>query len=307
MNYQIYKFDFQSAVHLGDGGLTRGKNTLCADTIFSALCHEAIKADQLEVLLESVRNNALRISDGLPYISNTYYIPKPLVQLSIERNGDSKAKKSLKKLEYIPVDKLDLYLAGKLDVDSERKKFTDGFGKAELMEKAAIHEMTDSEPYAVSTFTYKKNSGFYLIVGAEKPEIQDLISELLESLSYGGIGGKKSAGYGRFVLRMGKMDSYWEHRLSLEKYSTYCTLATCLPKQEELERSLEDSRYRLIKRSGFIDSDCYAPTYRKKKDSYLLAAGSSFRNQFDGELLEVSCGGQHPVYRYVKSLLVGVK
>lgn len=307
MNYQIYKFDFQSAVHFGDGGLTKGKNTLCADTIFSALCQEAVKAGKLEILLKGFQDNAIRISDGLPYIDDTYYIPKPLVKLSIEHNGDSKEKKSLKKLEYVPINQLNLYLTGQMDINEERQKFENGFGKAELIEKAAIHEMEDSEPYAVATFTYEANSGLYLLVGTETEELQLLISELLESLSYVGIGGKRSSGYGRFVLRIGKMDSPWKDRLSLSHYNIYCSLSACLPKKAEMEISLEKARYRVIKRSGFIDSDHYAETFRKKSDSYLLASGSSFQHEFEGELLEVSLGGRHPVYRYAKSLLMGVK
>ncbi|MDY5496680.1 MAG: type III-A CRISPR-associated RAMP protein Csm4 [Anaerobutyricum sp.] len=307
MNYNIYKLTFQSAVHFGDGGLTKGRSTLYADTIFSALCQEALKIGCLETLIEKTRKNCLRISDGLPYIGDTYYIPKPLVSLTIEKNGDSKEKKELKKLEYIPEDQLDLYLKGEMDIRKERKKFSEQFGKPFLVEKAAVHETKDSEPYAVSTFTFGKNSGLYVIVGTEEEDVEFLISGLFDSLGYEGIGGKRSAGYGKFTAKVGKMESRWKERLVTGEYERYCSLSTCIPREDEMEKSLENSRYRLVKRSGFVDSDHYAQSFRKKKDSYLLMAGSSFENKFDGELLDVSIDGKHPVYRYAKSLLMGVK
>ena len=43
MNYQAYKLKFQGAVHLGKNRLENGEFVFCADTLFSALCHEALK------------------------------------------------------------------------------------------------------------------------------------------------------------------------------------------------------------------------------------------------------------------------
>ena len=83
-------------------------------------------------------------------------------------------------------------------------------------------------------------------------------------------------------------------------------LSTALPRDEELEKSLEGATYLLEKRSGFVSSDKYADEQRKKKDMYVFMAGSYFVNCFDGDIYDVSEGGSHPVYRYAKPMFMGV-
>ena len=46
MEYMIYKLHFTTAVHFGQGTLADTGHRLMADTIFSALCHEAAKEDE---------------------------------------------------------------------------------------------------------------------------------------------------------------------------------------------------------------------------------------------------------------------
>ena len=43
MEYKIYKLQFTTGVHLGKRSLEDAGYTLCADTIFSAMCHEFVK------------------------------------------------------------------------------------------------------------------------------------------------------------------------------------------------------------------------------------------------------------------------
>ena len=88
-----------------------------ADTIFSALCHEAAKEDETGIgeLVGWAEKGGLRISDVLPFIGETLYIPKPAVRIQVEQEGDSVIKKQFKKLKYIPIDRVEAYLQGKLD------------------------------------------------------------------------------------------------------------------------------------------------------------------------------------------------
>ena len=39
---------------------------------------------------------------------------------------------------------------------------------------------------------------------------------------------------------------------------------------------------------------------------YVFAAGSCFKNEFEGDIYDVTNGGSHPVYRYAKPLFMGV-
>ena len=55
MNYAIFKFNFRTAVHLGDGGmLDSASSSFLADTLFSALYIESLKLNLNAQLLDYV-------------------------------------------------------------------------------------------------------------------------------------------------------------------------------------------------------------------------------------------------------------
>ena len=308
MRYSLFKLRFSAAVHFGSGGLTKTQKVIYADTLFSALCSEAVKmGDQsLQCLINAVENDRLFLTDGLPYIGDILYVPKPLMRLKFESDGDSEVKKATKKLKYVPVDKLDAYLSGSLDLKAESTFFSQSFGTSVLVEKAAVKDGDDSEPYAVEVFRYKENSGLYICVGYEREEEHNLVRDLLMSLSLNGIGGKISSGYGQFDLFSGTIPDSMMKRLE-RKCSRYMTLSVSLPSDNEMERILPRADYKMLRRGGFIASVNYADTLRKKRDVYMLAAGSTFTEPFVGELLDLSDhDGSHPVYRFAKPFLMGV-
>ena len=139
----------------------------------------------------------------------------------------------------------------------------------------------------------------------ETQEAKILMEELMESLSYIGIGGKKTSGLGKFIFRAGKTNAVLENLLKKET-NRYMLLSGALPQDQELDTVLEKASYGLEKRSGFVSSENYADEQQKKNDLYLLKAGSCFETQFEGDIYDVGCGGSHPVYRYAKALFVGV-
>ena len=69
---------------------------------------------------------------------------------------------------------------------------------------------------------------------------------------------------------------------------------------------MQDARYLLQRRSGFIASDDYSDKNVKKNDLYTFAAGSAFKNSFSGDIYDVSGNGRHPVYRYAKPFFIGL-
>lgn len=83
-------------------------------------------------------------------------------------------------------------------------------------------------------------------------------------------------------------------------------LSTALPKNGELEAALDGATYLLERRSGFVASDRYADEWRKKRDLYVFASGSCFVNRFNGDVIDVSDGGGHGVYRYAKPVFIGI-
>lgn len=309
MDYKLYKLVFDAGVHIGMGKLSDAGCCIYADTLFSALCHEALAAygvEGINKLIGYVKDNKLILSDGFPYIKNTIYIPKPMYRIINEQEqGSSALKKQYKKLQYIPYDKLDEFMAGKLDVEHESKRLKE-LGVKQLFAKSAVFENRDSELYSVGAYRFSSGCGIYFIVGTETPEADELLDYLFENLEFSGIGGKRNSGFGRFTLYKDTIDV--NARLENE-YPAYVALSVCMAAAGEIEDALRGSSYGLMKRSGFVASDTYnnGADPVKKKDFYSFKSGSVFRRRFNGDVFDVSDNGSHPVYRYAKPMLLGVE
>ena len=83
-------------------------------------------------------------------------------------------------------------------------------------------------------------------------------------------------------------------------------LCGSLPEDEELEQAVDGATYLLELRSGYVASETHSPEQVRKKDIYVMAAGSCFKNRFSGGIYNVSKGGAHPVYRYEKAMFIGL-
>lgn len=310
MNYRIYKLQFKTGLHVGRGKLTDGAASFYADTLFSALCKEALKLGgekMLAQLVERVQGGQIRLSDGFPYIANRLYIPKPMLLIKGAEESDSKEKKAYKKMEYIPLDQFEIYLQGKMDVRKETNYFGENFGTYGVRAMAKVEKGKDAEPYSVGVYYFKEGAGLYVIVGFEEEEDSWLLGDLFESLSYTGIGGKRSSGLGKFVLNVSSMDDKLEAGLNhTSEGACYMALSLCLPSEKELDKAIENARYGMLKRSGFISSESYAATFRKKRTLFTFKAGSCFKKTFDGIVADVSEGGNHPVYCYAKAMLMEI-
>lgn len=307
MDYRVYKMEFQSAVHFGKNSLEEGEYIFCADTLFSALCHEALKRGQdvLNSFYQYAVNGELLISDAFPYIGATCYLPKPMKRIDTgDAKGDSVIKKAYKKLKYIPAEALEVYLRGDYDVLNAQD--ISELGHFEMKVSAAVRGEEETRPYRVGCYYYNEGNGLYFIVGCKNQAIAQLTEELLECLSFSGIGGKRAAGLGRFELHMGALPSNIYTRLG-EKGNRYMTLSVSLPKDDEIEAALDEAEYLLCKRSGFVASDTYADEQQRKRDLYVLKAGACVRNRYGGDVYNVSDKiGAHPVYRYAKPLFMEV-
>ena len=109
MNYTSYRLEFFNGVRFGHGNLDSTDISFHADTLFSALYQEALKLNKENLFLEFVENDRLLFSDGFPYIGKEYFIPKPMLKIerkSSASRGDSREKKLIKNMKYIPTDTL---------------------------------------------------------------------------------------------------------------------------------------------------------------------------------------------------------
>lgn len=307
MKYKAYKLAFTAGVHMGRTMLVDSNLGIYADTLFSAMCHEAVKmgVESLDRLVGYAKSGELLLSDAFPYIGDRGYLPKPMKCIETENQGDSKTKKKYNKLTYIPIDCLDVYLRGELDVDKETETLRE-LGYSVTRTSAAVRGKEETEPYHVGIYYFNSGNGLYIIVGYENQDVLELVEQLLEGLSYSGIGGRRSSGLGRFELYNMKIDSVLEQRLT-KQGKEYMTLSVSLPTDSELENVLENANYKMVKRSGFVSSYTYAGEYLRKRDLYVLGAGACVSTKFDGDVYDVaSGGGRHPVYRYAKPMFLEV-
>lgn len=320
MNYCLFKFRFYTPLHIGDSSMATSLETadfiIRADTFFSALCHTALSLfgeEGINKLYKAASSGEFKISDSLPYKNGVVYVPKPFLSLEIQGDMSNDDRKAMKKITHIPLNLLRRYLEGVLTPSEVDCDFCIDY----VVDKVNLRKSEKSEPYSVSLVTFHENCGLSVIVGYKDKEFLDMLKRLIAHLGLGGIGGKVSSGYGKFdVTEVTELDfvdpseiqySLLKEMLNKRDSNMYILLATSLPKDEELETSMEGASYSLMRRGGFIQSVSYSNEPLKKKTQLFFLSGSVFCNLFEGDVYDVGCGGKHAVYRYSKPVFLGVK
>lgn len=307
MKYVIYKMYFFNGVHFGSNTLESSQYTFLADTLFSALCQEAVKMGQekLDELISCTKGHQILLSDAFPVCEDELFLPKPFLYIDRgEKAGDSVVKKAYKKMKYISLNNFDKYLRGNL-LPEEIRELND-FGYVTRKVSASVRGEENTVPYRVGVYYYHEGNGIYFIAGVASDDAEMMLDELLECLSYSGIGGKRSSGLGRFDLFKTKCPEELSSRLQKEA-KHYMTLSVSLPQEHELSDAMHDANYSVIKRSGFVASERYADEHLRKHDLYVFSAGSCFLQKFNGDIFDVSSKGKHPVYRYAVPMFMGVE
>lgn len=306
MKYQAYKIVFPGPVHFGKNSLVDTEYTFRADTLFSALCIEALRRDSgtLEKLVGLVEEDHLRFTDAFPYIGNEYFLPKPYIHIENKKDpGDSSVKKAYKNMLYVPVSHYLDFLKGMLPVEQTRK--LSGLGVKSMKTSVSIRGNEEPMPYRVSAYSFHEGNGLFVIFAFSDDEVKSFIEDLLDGVAFEGIGGKRSSGLGRFEYY--RMELPKNIVRSFDKdMPLYVALSPSLPKDDEMDAAIDGAGYQMLKRSGFVASESYAPQQMRKKDLYVFVAGSCFRHKFSGRLVDVSEGGKHPVYRYAKPFFMGI-
>ena len=323
MNYAILKLHFLAPVHFGteSGNLFDNQMTCLDDTFFSALFLEALTESEktADKLYQACKSGQLLISDLMPYRDETYFLPKPMLQLAKQEiEHSSVEKKQFKNLQYLSAEHFQDYLAylkGEKDFSAKaERELLQGICKNESRVSAHINGMEKTDPYEVQCVRFNENCGLYAIVAYESAAELNMVNELCALLGYSGLGGKRSSGMGSFRTNLLKLTDCAENvsikalaeLLSCANADYQMLIAAALPVERELEQVLGNAYYKVIKRSGFIDAR-NADSLLKKKDVYVLKSGSCFKTRFAGDIYDVSRENMHPVYRYAKGMFVGVK
>ncbi len=305
MDERIVKLSFLGPVHFGEGRLSGSGYTFDAATFFSALYLEALRLGCAQELLAAVQCGDIAFSDAFPYREETLYLPKPMVRpLKRPEASDSRTRKAAKKLTYIPADRLGDYLSGNLDPVEENDRFDVGVSGVQTKVNLTREHSKDAEPYHVGSFSFKPDTGVYVVLRGSFTGLEDLLLQL----GYSGIGGKRSSGFGRFKFSIEPLNLKGFSPAKAEGRPRYLLLSTATPTQAEFSDALlAGAYYRLVRRGGFVQSTTHHATPQKKRDLYLFAAGSVFTHTFSGDVLDVNVTpGAHSVWRYARAMWMEV-
>lgn len=319
MNYCLYQLQFNTAVHFGGSdsalSLYQSEDHFRADTLFSSLCHTALQLEGTEGLNRLVglaKRGELLLSDAMPWAGNRFFLPKPIFSPHAAPELPGDRRKALKKLAWLPVEQFDSY-CDTLKTGSLFEGTALPFGVPMETAKASVPELGDATPYPVGLFQFQPGSGLYFLAGFQNLSDSKWLSCLIRALGLGGMGGKVSAGYGKFSVSdeiclnaCSDAQAQWLYHALAQPAPSAMLLTTSLPTDDELDAALEGASYQLIRRAGFVASDTYSQTPRKKQTQFFLSAGSVLNHRFSGELYEIGFRGAHPVLRYSRPMFLGV-
>lgn len=305
MTYRIYKLSFPCGAHFGNSSLDSSETLFHSDSMFSALCTEAANdgTNSVRNFYETFNSGNIVISDLFPFVESTMLLPKPVCRIEAAAyDGDYVKKKQFKKLRYISADALDDYLQGNYSPKNDLE-LIEKLGIYELRTSAAMRGGENNLLFNVGVFNFNKNCGLYMIAKSNDEKTFEMLDKYLKSLSYSGIGGKRSSGLGGFDLKVTSVPKNILNRLEAET-SKFMTLSTALPDDSEIKESMFDSEYIIVKRSGFSSPNGKSPI--RVKDLYMFGAGSCFSKKFNGCIKNVSTDSNRNIYRCAKPMWIGV-
>ena len=196
-----------------------------------------------------------------------------------------------------------------------------GVGVTEVKSENTINRLTSkANQRQIERIVAGSRFGVNIVYNLSDPKEMEedllLLSKAMKLLQLdylGGIGGRTSAGYGRFHLDSEPIclntaeDASLRWMLQALERGTapYLLLTSSLPTGEEMDAALEGAAFQLARRGGFASTE-WVETPVKKQTQYFLTAGSVLQHTYQGELCDVGIGVPHPVYRYSKPLFMGV-
>lgn len=170
----------------------------------------------------------------------------------------------------------------------------------------------DAKPYFVGLYRLHAGCGLYVLCACEGNDQLKMLKELFTLLGLSGIGGRTSAGYGRFhldgepiCLNTAEDASLRWMLQALERGTApYLLLTSSLPTGEEMDAALEGAAFQLARRGGFASTE-WVETPSRSRPSIFSPPVPCCSTPIRSELCDVGIGVPHPVYRYSKPLFMG--
>ena len=303
---RIYKLNFTTAVRFGSdaggAGLVGERMTFRADTLFSALFHALMASGdgQAQQLTEAAQQGRFRMSDAMPFRGDVLYFPRPVSQRMEEPTAkpapkpqkhisykkmkhlkekaasaaaaqpvpdmeDPARRKLFKQVQYVTLGEVPAYLRGTAEPNPV------SFGESFAETRVNLRDDVQSKPYRVSGFRFAEGCGLYVIVHADD-EARALFEEGLTRLSYEGLGGKASSGWGKFAWMASEADEAIKAALDAAEAPVQMLLTTALPADDELDAVIESdvTAYMLVRirpqRGGTLGAQAHGVAHGAGRD-----------------------------------------
>ena len=331
MKYDVIKLHFNSPLHLSRGQTEfydKSETVLHSDTIKSAIfaCAKVIYKNKIDKSLFS----DFKISSAFPFYKDEYFFPKPLIDFDPVVKGidaGPKTHKKLKQIEYLSKSNFESFINGELkeienDNISQNNKFLfsnkvtkrdDSIFKSEVQQRLVMprsEEENAPKPFYLDRIYFTDYSGLFFLIEFNNEQVKDIFSNSLKLLESQGLGTDRNVGNGQFLSEFKPNEIDLKLPLNAELTTN---ISTYLPQKEEIDKMLDtNSRYKLIKRGGYISSPEKVEflTYRKKS-IYMFKEGSVFKSVGQKGKIENLAPDDvnidHPIYRDGTSIFIPLK
>jgi len=324
MKYDIIKLHFNSPLHLSRGQTDyydKSETVLHSDTIKSAIfsCAKVIYKDAVD---EDFLTSFI-ISSAFPFVEGEYFFPKPLLDFNPvikDFAPGPKTHKKLKRIEYLSKDIFEKFINGKLSLinekqisDNEKYLFSKPENKKQIFKTEVQQRLVmpkgdekHPKPFYLDRIYFEESAGLYFIIEFNDESIKQKVINSFKLLETQGLGTDRNIGNGHFA--------FTEEEIELDtpaQSQLVSNLSLYLPTKDEVINSFTvDSRYKLIKRGGYISNPENEDflTFRKKS-IFMLKEGSVFTNiEQKGKVEDLKPDNVaiHPIYRDGTSLFIPI-
>ena len=309
-----YYLNFRSPLHLGRRGvgLEETEISIPADTLFSAICQTWRtfygETHLTNFLAQYETGEPFLLTSTFPFVGDTRFFPKPLIDLNVDAADDLKKLKRVRFVsekrfrqivndESIRFDSDDLINDGQLWIHDDDKCPRTVWQTDKRPRVTLDRQSSTSEIWHLKAVKFEENCGLWFDAKFEAEEIQTQIETILRVLGDTGIGGERSAGYGTFDLHSESAESE-----SDSESDRFITLSPICPRDADQLNMLiqgDNVGYALEERSGWIVS--VEGSGLRRQQVWMFADGSVLNGNGAqvGHLVDLkpeAC--PHPVWRY---------